>query len=144
MWRWHEYDEKSSKCFLNLKKRNHVKRHMRKLHINNSLTTDPTVILAEQKRLYKDLYTSTNKCLNNNAVETFLMNLNIRKLTDEQKDLCEGKIYRKECKSILDSFQNDNKTPDSDGIPTELYKRCWPLIEELFISCSYECFEKGE
>ena len=141
--RWHECGEKSSKYFLNLEKRNHVKKHMRKLHNNNSLTTDPTVILAEQKRFYQDLYTSTNKCLNNNAIETFLMNLNIPKLTDEQRDLCEGKIYREECKSILDSFQN-NKTPGNDGIPIEFYKRCWPLIEEPFISCINECFEKGE
>ena len=141
--RWHECGEKSSKYFLNLEKRNHVKKHMRKLHNNNSLTTDPTVILAEQKRFYQDLYTSTNKCLNNNAIETFLMNLNIPKLTDEQRDLCEGKIYWEECKSILDSFQN-NKTPGNDGIPIEFYKRCWPLIEEPFISCINECFEKGE
>ena len=96
--RWHKYGEKSSKYFLNLEKRSHVKKHMRKLHNNNSSTTDPTVVLAEQKRFYQDLYTSTNKCLNNNAIETFLMNLNIPKLTDEQKDLCEGKIYGRSAK----------------------------------------------
>ena len=78
--RWHEYGEKSSKYFLNLEKRNHVKKHMRKLHINNSLTTGPKVILAEQKHVYPDLYTSRNKCLNNYSIETFLMNLNIPKL----------------------------------------------------------------
>ena len=114
---------------------------MRKLSINNSLTTDPTVILAEQKRFYEDLYAS--KCANNNAIETFLMNLDIPKLTDEQKDSCEGKIHQEQCKSILDSFQN-NKTPGSDGIPIEFYKRCWPLIEEPFINCINECYEKGE
>ena len=47
--RWHEYGENSSKYFLNREKWNHVKKRTRKLHINNSLTTDPTVIL-EQKR----------------------------------------------------------------------------------------------
>ena len=141
--RWHEYGEKSSKYFLNLEKRNHVKKHMRKLNINNSLTTDPAVILAEQKRFYQDLYTSRNKCSDNNAIETFLMNLDIPKLTDEQKDSCEGEIHQEECKSILDSFQN-NKTPGSDGIPIEFYKRCWPLIQEPFINCINEYFEKGE
>jgi len=59
---------------------------MPKLNSNNSSTTDPTVFLAEQKRFYQDLYTSRNKCSNNNVIETFLMNLNILKLTDEQKD----------------------------------------------------------
>jgi len=59
---------------------------MPKLNSNNSSTTDPIVFLAEQKRFYQDLYTSRNKCSNNNVIETFLMNLNILKLTDEQKD----------------------------------------------------------
>ena len=105
--RWHEYGEKGSKYFLNLQKRNHAKKHMRKLHINNSFTTDPTVVLAEQKRFYQDLYTSGNRILI--ILRLFsVMNLNIPKLTDEQKDLCEGNIYREECKSILDSFQNNN------------------------------------
>ena len=38
----------------------------------------------------------------------------------------------------------NNKTPWSDGIPIEFYKRFWHLIEEPFISCVNECFEKGE
>ena len=33
--RWHESGEKSSKYLLNPEKRNHVKKHMRKLSINN-------------------------------------------------------------------------------------------------------------
>ena len=41
------------------------------------------------------------------------------------------------------AFQN-NQTPGSDGIPIEFYKRFWHLIEEPFISCVNECFEKGE
>jgi len=61
------------------------------------------------------------------------MNLDIPKLTDEEKDSCKGKIHQEECESILDSFQN-NKTPGSDGIPIEFYKRCWPSIEEPFIN----------
>ena len=93
---------------------------MRKLNINKSWTTDPTIILAEQKRFYQNLYTSRDKCLNHdNAIETFLMNLNIPSLTDEQKDLRKGKINREECKSILVSFQN-KKTPGS------LVLFCWP------------------
>ena len=39
--RWHEHGEKSTKYFLNLEKRNHVKKHMRKLKISGSITTDP-------------------------------------------------------------------------------------------------------
>ena len=55
--RWHEHGEKSSKYFLNLEKRNHVKKHIRKLLISGSLNTDPFCILSEQKLFYnKYLY----------------------------------------------------------------------------------------
>ena len=46
--RWHEHVEKSTKYFLNLEKRNHIKKHMRKININGSITTDPFNILNEQ------------------------------------------------------------------------------------------------
>ena len=39
--RWHEYGEKSTKYLLNYEKRNHIKKHTRKLNINGSFTTDP-------------------------------------------------------------------------------------------------------
>ena len=48
--RWHEHGEKSTKYFLNLEKRNHVKKHIRKLCINGKTTTDPHCILKEQER----------------------------------------------------------------------------------------------
>ena len=58
--RWHEYGEKSMKYFLNLEKRNHVKKHMRKLVISGVIKTDPFCILKEQERFYQDLYKSKN------------------------------------------------------------------------------------
>ena len=54
--RWYEHGEKSSKYFLNLEKRNHVKKHIRKLYINELLTTDPLKILNEQKCFCQELY----------------------------------------------------------------------------------------
>ena len=73
--RWCEYGEKSSKYFLYLEKRNHVKKHVRKLEISGSTTTDPLRILSEQKRLYQELYKSKNKnASNTQASESFLNN----------------------------------------------------------------------
>ena len=116
---------------------------MRKLNLDNVTITDPKVILFEQKRFYQELYTSSSKETNNNDIEAFLMNLSIPKLTEEQGDLCEGKIPPEEYKTIIDTFQN-NKTPGSDGIPIEFYKMFCSLIEDPFIKCANECFEKGE
>ena len=54
--RWHEHGERSTKYFLNLEKRNHVKKHIRKLFISGTITTDPYCILSEQKQFYRNLY----------------------------------------------------------------------------------------
>ena len=140
--RWHEHGERSNKYFLNLEKKNYVKKHMRKLNINESITTDPFIILSEQKRFYQDLYSSVNnRIVNNNAAKSFLDDLNIPKLTEEQKQVCEGKILLEERESIIETFSN-NKAPGSDGIPIEFYKKLWPLISEPFVKCVNECFEK--
>ena len=81
--RWHEHSERSNKYFLNFEKRNYVNKHMRKLNINKSITTDPFIILSEQKRLYQDLYSSGNNRIVNNAAKSFLNDVNIPKLTEE-------------------------------------------------------------
>ena len=127
--RWHEHDERSTKYFLNLEKRNHVKKHMRKLYINDSMTTDPLSIISEQKRFYQELYTSYD---GDNEVKNFLNVLDIPKLTEEQKHMCEGKILRKECDLMLETFQN-NKVPGNDGIPVEFYKKFWTSLSEPFV-----------
>ena len=142
--RWHEHGEKSTKYFLNLEKRNHIKKHMRKLKISGAITTDPFDILSEQQRFYHGLSTSINKNMDATAkIESFLRDLNIPKLSEEQKLSCEGKITPEECTLLLESFQN-NKTPGNDGIPIEFYKKIWQLISEPFTKCANECFEKGE
>ena len=82
--RWHEHGEKSTKYFPNLEKRNHIKKHMRKLKISGSITTDPFDILSEQQRFYQGLYTSINKNVDATVkIESFLRDLNIPKLSED-------------------------------------------------------------
>ena len=116
---------------------------MRKLNINDSIITDVWTILSEQKRFYHALYTSNNSPDTMNDIRSFLDSINIPKLLEEQKQRCEGKILPEECETLLETLQI-NKAPGNDGIPTEFYKKFWPLICEPFIKCVNECFEKGE
>ena len=117
---------------------------MRKLKISGSITTDPFDILSEQQRFYQGLYTSINKNVDATAkIESFLGDLNIPKLSEEQKLSCEGKITPEECALLLETFPND-KTLGNDGIPIEFYRKFWHLISEPFTKCAHECFEKGE
>ena len=81
---------------------------MRKLNINESITTDPFVILSEQKRFYQDLYTSSNnRIVNNNAAKSFLDEFykKLWPLISEPFVKCVNDILRKEkcpaLKSVL-------------------------------------------
>ena len=113
--RWYEHGERSSKYFLNLETRNRVKKHIRKLSTNGFFTTDPLKILNEQKRFYQELYESNNRMSNNSQrISLFLDNLNIPKLSETEKNSCEGNISAGECYKLLDKFQN-NKTPGIGG-----------------------------
>ena len=57
--------------FLNLEKRNHAKKHIRKLLISGSLTTDPHQILSEQKRFYQNLYKTDDSVETSDVTEDF-------------------------------------------------------------------------
>ena len=46
--RWHGHGEKNSKNFFNLEKRNHIKKHIRKLSMSGVIITDPFEILEAE------------------------------------------------------------------------------------------------
>ena len=120
------------------------KTHIRKLHISGVIKTDPFCILKEQERFYKNLYKSSRTDPDITLkISSFLNDLNIPTLSEDQKNICEGTISAEECYRLLDSF-DINKTPGIDGIPIEFYKIFWPLISDSFMNCINECFEKGE
>ena len=103
--RWHEHGEKNSRYFLNLEKRNNIKKHIRKLYISGSISTNPLEIMDAQKLFYSKLYSRKPVDLNNEETKAFLENLNIHRLSDELSASCEGKITLQECEGILSSFQ---------------------------------------
>ena len=98
---WHEHGERSTKYFLNFEKRNNVKKHISKLHASGAITTNPFKVLDEQKRFYHNLYNSKSTDMDCKIGETFLSNLNIPKLSEEQKQYCEGEIPLEEIKLIV-------------------------------------------
>lgn len=73
------------------------------------------------KKTYYNLYKT--KAVDTDSIKSFLNNLGIPQLSEEQKLSCEGQITIEECKEILETFEN-NKSPGNDGIPSEFYKNC--------------------
>ena len=62
-------------------------------------------------------------------ISSFLNDLHIPTLSEDQKKFCEGKISAEECFRLLDSFDN-NKTPGNDVLFGVLSKQC-PLSNLL-------------
>ena len=117
--RWHEHGEKNSKYFFNLEKRNHIRKHIRKLHVSGVITTDPFKIGEAQADYYKKLYKSRETDLNAPESKQFFKDTNIPKLSNYMRNL-------------LQSFAI-GKTPGNDRLPIEFYKTFWPTVGKILV-----------
>ena len=117
---WYEHGVKSSKYFLNLEKRNKAKSHLRKIiNSDGHEVCDETEIRQKLKQFYSSLHKRrSNKTLD--ECMSYLANISLPKLTDEEKLSCEGKLTKNECWIALSSMGN-NKSPGNDGLSKEFY-----------------------
>ena len=138
---WHEEGERSTKYFLGLEKSRGLKKHVRKLKLENGkITTDPEQILKAQVNYYSNLYSSN---LQDDYYDFSKYYDNVQALTEGDKIRCEGVITVKECEEVLTSFKND-KSPGNDGITSEFYKCFWGEICNDLVGCFNYAYEKGE
>ena len=52
----------------------------------------------------------------------------ITKLSGTDKQFCEGPIGKKECRISIKSMEN-SKSPGSDGLPAEFYKKFFKYLK---------------
>jgi hypothetical protein len=95
-------------------------------HSNGTIITDKENIPRELHRFYCKLYTSSHTDTPNYSE---LDNLNVPKLTLEEKDKCEGTLSQQEILDVLKTCKN-NKSPGTDGFPAEFYKTFWLQLKE--------------
>ena len=141
--RWHEHGEKSNKYSLNLEKRNHTRKHIRKLSLCGVITTDHKLILNSASDYYKKLYSSRSNLSQRDSFDSFVKKLNILKLNEEQRTSSEGLISKEECKKAIEMFEN-GKTPGNDGIPIELYKKLWDILADQLVDVFNYSFQLEE
>ena len=99
--RWQEQGEHNTRYFLNLEKRNHCRKTVTKLKINeNEYTFNQFEILQEEKKFYESLYKSQNPESCNTSNSIFLDAENITPLNDEENRLCEGLVSEKTLKMV--------------------------------------------
>ena len=82
--RWQEYGEHNTKYFLNLEKRNHCRKTVTKLRINdNKYTSNQFKILSEEKKFYETLYESQKFKTSTQSNTMFFEIGNITSLNEE-------------------------------------------------------------
>jgi len=142
--RWYENGEKNSKYFLNLEKRNFLRKKISKLKLSNGEETDDAkTILEEEKTFYKSLYSTRNVNLNNSEFDAFFNNNLLIPLNEEQSKKCEGVLTEQECYQALKDMDN-GKTPGSDGFTCEFYKFFWDYVKQNVIASTNYGFEKRQ
>ena len=99
--------------------------------------------MDEIHSFYSDLYSEKNsgKLIVENC--PFLNSGDLPKLSQAMRDLCKGELTLAECFNTLSSFQC-NKTPGSDGLTIEFYKRFWTLLGSLLVNCLNYAYKYGE
>lgn len=130
--RYYEEGEKSTKYFLNLEKRNRVKKNMNKIFVNGQTVTDQKEIREAQYTFYKNLYTKRPTQSKVEDLEILLSEIQTPKLDRESMQLCEGKITEIECFEVLNTM-NDDKSPGNDGISVEFYKHFWSSLKPCMV-----------
>jgi len=101
---------------------------IRNLKIDDNITqnTDEE-ILNEAKRFYQALYASNNSSFQNvSGEDLFFQKENHCTISDEERKLCEGLLTAAECLESLKTMES-NKTPGTDGIPVEFYKKSFGM-----------------
>ena len=99
-----------------MEKPNSIEKHIRKLYVSGTISTNPFEIMDAENRFYSKLYSKQTINLDGEDTKIFFENSNILRLSDELSASCEGKITLQECENILSSFQT-GKTPGNDGLP---------------------------
>ena len=131
--RWHEHGEK----------RNHTRKHIRKLCLGGVITTNCQKIIDSSSNYYKYLYSRKTNTVQHDNLEHFLDQASIPKLSEEGRLSCEGQITIEECVKTLDTFEN-GKTPGNDGIPAEFYETFRRSVGELMTDAFNCSFDSGE
>ena len=66
----------------------------------------------------------------------------IQCLSEESKNVCEGKLTKEECYKTLKDMKF-NKSPGNDGFTVEFYHTFWPVLGDMIVGVLNEAYNKG-
>ena len=143
--KWIEEGERNTKYFINLEKQNYNIKYIKALiDSNGTLITDASSIINEQRKFYKNLYTTKQGSSIDEELDlTEFLQVNTSKLKAMEKQICENDLKIDEVANALKQLPND-KSPGSDGFTTNFYKFFWPDIKDFLHESFLYSFKNGE
>ena len=139
---WYGLGEKNTKYFLGLEKANAKKSQITQVINRDGLRiTHFNDILSEIKTFYSRLYSSNQN--DGVQIDDFIGSVDMPRLSDVDKDSCDGLISNTEALNSLKSMPK-NKTPGNDGLSVEFYIKFWPLLGPFVINALNASYGKGE
>ena len=102
--------------------------------------------MKELEDFYTSLYKNSKSTDCDRRFHGFLHGVDthcIPKLSDDQKNLCEGLLSNNECFNALFKFPN-GKRPRNDGLTPELHKKFWNLLGHLLTDSLNYSYIHGE
>ena len=95
---------------------------------NKKPVTDKNEVLKIIKSFYEKLYSDHDVFEDKNLL--FLTD--IPKLSEETRNLCEGKVTKNECYEVLKEMEF-NKSPGNDGFTAEFCNTSWPALGDTLV-----------
>lgn len=137
---WAMYGGKPSRFFLNLEKNAFENRVINVLMDEEGTSlTDPKEILAYESRQFEERYSC--RVADGESPDPFSSTVT-EVLDENEKDSLDEELRLEELEMAVRSMKN-NKSPGSDGLTAEFYKRCWFLVGDWLLDSLNASFEKG-
>ena len=140
--RVYESNEKSSKYFLSLEKKNAVQNTIKLLKDNAEITvTDPIKVSNEIKTFYSRLFKRYSNRTQAECKE-FLDNIDLPKVTNDQNEMLKKQLTLEELELAIKSSDN-GRSPGNDGLPREFYVFFWRNISKPLHKSLLDARERG-
>ena len=138
--KWLEQGEKPTKYFLNLEKKRSMEKTIYML-VNNQdeYVTGDKEILRMCKNFFEDLHASRF----DSDVQAYMHDTPVPKLSERDRDLCEGPITFSECHEALKSM-GANKAPSVSGFSKEFMLFYWSEIGEIITQYINDAYNSGK
>ena len=141
--RWIEEGERPTKYFFNLEKQNFKRKTITELRLeDNKIVSDKDEILKSIEDFYGNLYKSKGP-LPEAEFHPFTSELNLPKISDDERGMLEGLFSFEECKEALKCL-NDNKSPGEDGFTVEFFECFFNVIGSDLVESFNYAHEKGQ